>query len=142
MTALLERVCILETKMHAVEEFQEHCSNSHIAHADNDDIHKLTEEKHLELINQTLLTQSTMAESLKSLSNNIQNLSFFITINKDKLEDLVAILTGIRNIKSAIFSAAAVITAIGTILGAIITMVALIKSPQLLESLLNLGTLI
>ena len=134
------RYTLLEARVTNLEEFKTYCSNTHQSHIKNDDIHHSTSEKHLELINKTILSQDAMSASITDLSNNLKSLSTFFSVNKEALELLFSILSGLKGFKRLILGLAAIISAIGIIFGAGITLWLIFSSPHIVETLIKIGS--
>lgn len=130
----------IKARVSVLEEFKVHCAENHHAHIRNDDIHQNTSERHLELINKTILSQDAMAASITELSNSLKSLSYFINTNKSALELLFSIVTGLKGFKRGILGLAAIISAIGVLVGASITLWVIFSSPHILDTLIKIGS--
>lgn len=131
----------IESRLHNLEVFQGYCKNTHESHAAKDEIQHITAERHLELINKTISAQEGMASSIKSLSDSLGSISKFIKDNQSVLEMVVSIVTGLRGIKKIILGTAAVVAAMGVILGAMVTIWSIFNAPSLIDALLTLRNL-
>lgn len=88
-------------RLEKVESFQEYCKVNHASHTAEAAVQKLIAEKHLELINKTIATQESMANSVSSLSVSMNSISKFIKDNEKILELIVSIATGFRGLKKS-----------------------------------------
>lgn len=135
------KVKLIEARVVSLEEFKDFCKDTHQGHIRNDDIHHTTAERHFELINKALISHEAMSSSITDLSNSVKSLSSFIDTNKESLNLIFSILSGLKGMKKAVIRLAAIVAAIGVILGAAITTWSILSSPHILETLMKLGTI-
>lgn len=135
------KILEIESRILSVETFQEYCKSTHEAHDEKDELHHITAERHLELINKTISAQEGMASSIKSLSVSLGSISNFIKENQNVLELVVSVVTGLRGLKKVILGTAAIVAALGVILGAMITIWGIFNAPSLIDALLALRNL-
>ena len=95
------KIIEINHRLDKVEAFQEYCKVNHASHTAEDAVQKLIAEKHLELINKTIATQESMANSVNSLSISMNSISKFIKDNEKILELIVSIATGFRGLKKS-----------------------------------------
>lgn len=130
----------IDNRLDNLENYQKHCENTHNIHSTKDDIQSISVARHLELINRTISTQDSMALSIKQLSDNISSISKFISDNEQVLELIVSITTGFRGIRKVILGTAAIVTALGIIVGAVLATWSIINAPTILDALILLKT--
>lgn len=132
------KILELENRVSKVEEFQFYCKEHHESHDAQDRLQHITAERHLELINKTISSQEGMATSIKSLSDSLGSISKFIQENQNILELVVSVVTGLRGLKKLVLGTAAIVAALGVILGAGITIWSIFNAPSLIDALLTL----
>ena len=135
------KIIEINHRLDKVEAFQEYCKVNHASHTAEDAVQKLIAEKHLELINKTIATQESMANSVNSLSISMNSISKFIKDNEKILELIVSIATGFRGLKKVILGTAAIVAALGVITGAGITVWTIFSTPDILEAIMKLKDL-
>lgn len=132
------KILEIDERLSNVEAFQKFCENNHASHTAEDALQKRISEKQLELINKTISAQESMAASVNSLSNSMNSISKFIKDNEKVLELIVSVVTGFRGIKRLILGTAAIVAALGVIVGAGVTVWSIFNAPDILEAIIRL----
>lgn len=128
----------IDTRIHALEEYQEHCEVKHNGHIE---IHSISVAKQLELINRTIETQDRMTLSIKNLADNVASISKFINSNEEVLDLLGSVITGFRGLRKIILGTAAIVAALGIILGAGLATWSIFNAPSILDALVALRSI-
>lgn len=127
----------IQTKLHRLEEYQKFCEETHQSHSKRDIEHDNLYNQHEQLLKTVIETQNSMVKSMEASSHSLDVLSSFVKKHEPVLELLVSVITGLKGLKKLLLTVAAVVTAIGVILGAGITIWSIFNTP-VLELLLNI----
>lgn len=138
MEYLDARLTNVESRVHALEVYQEHCETRHHNHSTKDELQSLSVAKQLELINRTIDAQNSMSISIKNLSDTIASIISFMSNNKETLESIASLLTGLRGLKKVILGTAAIVAALGVLLGASLATWSIFSAPSILEALISI----
>lgn len=122
-------------RLDSLESYRSTCENNHHNHSTKDEIQSMSVARHLELINHTIATQDNMVLSIKSLSESISSISKFIKDNEKALELVVSVVVGLQGFKKVLLGTAALVAALGVILGGALTAWSILNAPSLLEAL-------
>lgn len=132
------KIIDLERRLQAREAFEVYCRNTHTTHDSKDETHSLAAAKHLELINDIIASQSNLNSSVSSLAESFKSMSKFIKDNEKAIEMIVSVIKGFAGLKKIILGTAAIVVALGVILGAVVTTWSIINAPSVLDALIML----
>lgn len=132
------KIIDLERRLQAREAFEVYCKNTHTTHDSRDETHSLAAAKHLELINDIIASQSNLNSSVSSLAESFKSMSKFIKDNEKAIEMIVSVIKGLAGLKRVILGTAAIVVALGVILGAVVTTWSIINAPSVLDALIML----
>lgn len=135
------KILEIEQRLAAREAFETYCRNTHITHDSRDESHNLAAARHLELINGILASQTKLNSSVSSLAQSFESMSKFIKDNEKTLEMLVSIIKGFSGLRRVILGTAAIVVALGIILGAAVTTWSIINAPSVIDALIMLRNL-
>lgn len=135
------KIIDIERRLQAREAFEVYCKNTHTTHNSRNESHSLAAAQHLELINGIIASQSSLNSSVSSLAESFKSMSKFIKDNEKAIEMIVSVIKGFAGLKRLILGTAAIVVALGIILGAVVTTWSIINAPSVIDALIMLRNL-
>lgn len=128
----------IQTKLQELEVYKKACEDTHNAHSQRGKEHDHLYNQHEQLLKTVINTQNSMVKSMQTSSHSLEILSLFVKKHEPILELLISVITGLKGLKNVLLTIAAIVTAIGVIIGAGITIWSIFNTP-IVEVLLSIG---